>query len=87
MTYKRHDKHGGVSVTYVKRPSAAVCGGCDWHERAASADSAGLRELREHANFHAADAGHRVCMTLTQDVFIEPRVKPPAPDLITQEGS
>lgn len=67
-------RHAGVPLksTYVKRPSSAVCAGCNWHQVASDAESAGMRQLRADAGHHAATQRHRVLITLVQDVWLEP---------------
>ena len=74
MTYKQRPGNGGVTVTYIKRRSSAVCGGCDWSAVSDGTEGAELNALRKKVNSHAATMKHRVIMTLTQDVFVEARL-------------
>lgn len=62
-----------LTVIYVKRPSGAVCGGCDWADTAKGAGGADLTALRRSAAGHVAESGHRVVVTLHQDIFMEPK--------------
>jgi hypothetical protein len=74
-TARNYHDTGGVDVTYVKRRSSAVCGNCDWSAVSDGTDSESMAGLKRSANCHSAFKKHRVTLTLTQDIFIEPRIK------------
>ena len=48
---------------------------CGWKAVSEGTDGLSMARLKRKANYHSAFSKHRVVLTLTQDVFIEPRVK------------
>lgn len=61
-----------VGKTFTKLPTVVKCDGCALHRTEESEDPEALAEIRDLAYLHARKTGHRVTVTTTAELTVEP---------------
>jgi hypothetical protein len=69
---KRAAEQHTVKGSFTKLPAVLACGGCKLTLTEESEDPDLLRALRDVAFGHGRETGHRVTVTTTQELAVEP---------------